>query len=138
MTEIRTHNITWNGKVTFSDDSITKEQFAQFFEQDLISYALVQATLKTCKGSDMELTVDYLKPAARNEVVNNIAYGDKWMRSPSYHELPNFRVKMKVELDGQEVNFYKLPYPIRKHIAKEIVDEDQFVGSLSVQSSWEA
>lgn len=135
MSEVINHYISWNGKVTFSDESITEEQYKQFFEAELISYALVQATLKTCKGSDLELTVDYLKPAVRNEVINNVAYGNGWLRSPSYHNLPNFHATMKVQLDGEEVNYYQLPYPIRKHIAKEIVEEDHFTGKVAVQAN---
>lgn len=127
-----TKRIEWQGKATLTDTVITEDQYNKYFDKELLSYSIVQSTLKVCHGTNMELTVDYLKPVGRNEIINAIAYGDKWIGSPNLHDLPHFRFHSDIKVDGKPAEFYSLPYSVRKYIATLVVEKDEFYGAFNV------
>lgn len=124
--------ITWNGKITIKDASITEKQYKKYFDSEAISYNLVQSTLAVCHDTDLELTADYFNFNGRSELINSLSYGKAWRRNSCYDDMPHCRIHLECTFDGQPIKFYSLPFEIRNYIIKSIVNESEFIGQVNV------
>lgn len=124
--------ITWNGKITIKDASITEKQYQKYFDSEAISYNLVQSTLGVCHDTDLELTADYFNFNGRSELINSLSYGKAWRRNSCYDDMPHCRIHLECTLDGQAIKFYSLPFEIRNYIIKSIINESEFIGQINV------
>ena len=125
--------IGWTGKITLSDKSLSQEQYNKFFDADSITYNLALKTMEICNHSPYELTADYFNHVTRQEVVNRLTYGDKWMSQSFFADLPTLHEEISCTENGEAINFRDLPAVVKKYISQKLLNVEE-TGTVSVST----
>lgn len=125
-------NISWKGKVVFTVNGIDETQYNTYFDTSAISFSIANKTLAFYVGTPCALPVDFLNSLGRTEAINRVSYGDKWLSQKSYANLPSFRQTILCESNGEKIDYFTLPYTIRRYIAEKIINDGDTQGLIKI------
>lgn len=124
--------ISWDGKVVFTANTLTKKQYMAYFDTNIITYSIASKTMEFYCGTVCALPVDCMNAIGRTEAINRVSYGDKWLGKKSYKDLPSFTSLILVKEDDKPIEYASLPYKIKRFIAEKIINDSQLQGQLTI------